>query len=241
MIIFILVCVLLSKSCRQCRRLNIMQAVLFICCCVFILSMSRLTKYVFLFLVVINSFFVNYCASREQLQCLSTPVKILMLYVFFTFKLFRQNIAVLHPVKFRRLRWSMAGNRNVIMRERIFGSTAWSWRSVLISFVAGSRSPYSWSNCTPSKASAHHGNKWLQMNWCLPSVLLSHRGMFCHLMMTAGAPLIAKEGGKGTVTVLHKKVAYKSLFLVHTRKSIYLDIVPLVSCAANDLLMQIQI
>lgn len=76
--------------------------------------------------------------------------------------------------------------------------------------------------------------KWQQMNWCLPSVLLSHRGMFCHLMMTAGAPLIAKEGEKGTVAVLHKKVAYKSLFLMDTQKPNFLCIVPLVSCAVND-------
>lgn len=72
-----------------------------------------------------------------------------------------------------------------------------------------------------------------QMNWCLPSVL-SHRGMFCHLMMTAGAPLIAKEGGKETVAVLHKKVAYKSLLLMDTQNPIFLYIVPLVSCAVND-------
>lgn len=72
------------------------------------------------------------------------------------------------------------------------------------------------------------------MNWCLPSDLLSHHGMFCHLMATPGAPLIAEEGGKETVAVLHKKVAYKSMFLMDTQKPIYLHIVLLVSCAVND-------
>lgn len=134
-----------------------MQADLFIFCCVFILSMSRLTKYVFLFLVVINSFFVNYCAPREQLQIWSTPVKMLMLSVLYTLKLFSWSVAILHSVKFRRLRWSRAWNRIVIMRERILGSTTWSCRSVLISFAGDSRSHYSWGNCTPSKPLAHAG------------------------------------------------------------------------------------
>lgn len=53
-------------------------------------------------------------------------------------------------------------------------------------------------------------------------------------MTTAGAPLIAKELGKGTVAVLHKKVAYKSLFLMDTQMPIYLYIAPLASCDSND-------
>lgn len=76
-------------------------------------------------------------------------------------------------------------------------------------------------------------NKWQQKNWCVPSVL-SHCGVCCHLMTTAGAPLIAKELGKGNVAVLHKKVAYKSLFLMDTQMPVYLCIVPLASCDVND-------
>lgn len=53
-------------------------------------------------------------------------------------------------------------------------------------------------------------------------------------MMAAGTPLIAKEGGKGTVAVLQRKVAFKSLFLMDTQKPIYLYIFPLVPCAVND-------
>lgn len=225
MIIFILVCVLLSKFCRQCRRLNIMQAVLFIFCCVFILSMTRLTKCVFLFLLVFNSFSVNYCASREPLQSWSTPVKMLMFYVLYMLKLFRQNVEG----------WCEAGLETKCDHKR---KNSWQDNMVLEKcshkFCWDSRSHHSWSNCTPSKPLANHGNKWQQMNWCLPSVLPSHHGMFCHLMATAGAPLIAKERGEGTVAVLHKKVAYKSPFLMDTQKPLYLFIVVLVSCVVNN-------
>jgi len=45
-----------------------MQAVLFTFCCVFILFTSRLTKHIFIFLVVSSSFFVNNSLFVEQLQ-----------------------------------------------------------------------------------------------------------------------------------------------------------------------------
>lgn len=45
-----------------------MQAVLFTFCCVFILFMTRPTKYIFIFPMVSNSFFMIYNLTMEYLK-----------------------------------------------------------------------------------------------------------------------------------------------------------------------------